>query len=271
MNARPATSQPSTKYSIKHSIGTPKTSKQPKQYKSLVLQFEAAMRLAQLSEQSSSDDIDVNDRIISNAETKIGFHFYDEMLSRYSAYARLGMKIRSVLWQSVYCINPARYDAKRDGEGPATYVSIAEALHQENENLRRTVNQLRSESRDMQSQLESLSEELKLANHLKVQFVELEHSLRQNSSINRRLRKANDTLLTHNEDLEQQLLRATRSKFNVAVEEQLKVTVEELFKARKHSSMLSDKLEKTLKKNRELLQSMESLREKANSAGVRID
>mmetsp|Transcript_21132 Transcript_21132/g.34692 ORF Transcript_21132/g.34692 Transcript_21132/m.34692 type:complete len:284 (-) Transcript_21132:130-981(-) len=229
-----------------------------KQFKSLVLQYEAAMQLLEIQYKSEADGTDHP----TYGKAEVAFRFYDEMLRRYSVYSSLGVRLRKVFLESVYCEHPGKFDSKREGDGSTPYFMIARDLKKENNRLKEELEDMRRECKLKSDAVVELNEELELASHLKVKFVEIENALRQNSSINKRLRKANDVLLSHNEDLEEQLLRATHSKFNIAVEEQLQTTLNELVKSRQHSEMLSNRLEETLRKNKDLIMMIDNMKSK---------
>ena len=171
-------------------------------FRSLILHFEAALRL--LEEEEGVSEMDAHS--VHKYHTRICFKFFDEMLNRYTPYQSLGVRLREYLYQKVYCDNPEIFDAKLKGQqGSVTYQMVAEEMKTRLEESESKNEILSLNLREKEREIQQLTEELKRAEHLKFQFVELEHSLRQKSSINKRLQKANDLLIRHNEDLEQQL------------------------------------------------------------------
>lgn len=198
----------------------------------------------------------------SNHESKLKlcFHFLDEMIRRFGAYQRLGFNLRDVIYNNVYCSEPGDFNEKRYGDPPTPYYKLAEDLRLEVDELTQFNSELEDRLGEKEAQVSKLTDELKDANHLKLQFVELEHALRQKTSINKRLRKANDTLISHNEDLEEQLLEASKSKYDSIAQETLKKTIQELAKANRNANILSSRLRESLSDNRLLQNTIDTLK-----------
>uniref|UniRef100_A0A7S3Y805 Uncharacterized protein n=2 Tax=Lotharella globosa TaxID=91324 RepID=A0A7S3Y805_9EUKA len=223
------------------------------QFKSLVLQFEAAVKMLHLREKVSAESP-------NEIRTRLCFRYYDEMLRRHTGCSRLGAKIRDVLLRDVYCVDPGTLNQKRVGDEPMPFYVIAKELKADLDDTRQELGKLKMNVRDKEDRISQLEDELSRAQHLKLQFIEMEHTMKQNASITKRLHKANDVLMAHNEDLEEQILQASRSKFNLAIENQLRSALDELEKSKAHAEELTKKLQDELQRNHKLLDSIASLK-----------
>uniref|UniRef100_A0A7S2TSS9 Uncharacterized protein n=1 Tax=Lotharella oceanica TaxID=641309 RepID=A0A7S2TSS9_9EUKA len=227
------------------------------QFKSIVLQFDAALRTLHLKENVAAESP-------NEARTRICFRYFDEMLRRYSSYSRLGARLRDLLLRDVYCVDPGSLNRKRIGDEPVPFYVIAQELKTDLKDAKQELGKLKVDIRDKEERIIQLEDELSRAQHLKLQFVEMEHTMKQNASITKRLQKANDVLMAHNEDLEEQILQASKSKFNLAIENQLRSALDELEKSKAHAEDLSKRLEEELQKNHKLFESVASLKAQAS-------
>uniref|UniRef100_A0A7S0H3D3 Uncharacterized protein n=1 Tax=Amorphochlora amoebiformis TaxID=1561963 RepID=A0A7S0H3D3_9EUKA len=198
----------------------------------------------------------------SVSRTEICFEFFDQMLQRRSPSTVLGSKLKAVLYNDIFCKSPTKLNPKRSVGVAVPYYVLADDLKKDNTYLKSRVLALEKMVLARDSEVTQLADEIKKANHLKIQFLEVEHALKQKSSINKRLRKANESLMTHNEDMERELLRVVESKFDV---KKLRLTVQELAKTRRHASILSTKLNEVIRKNHELVKTLNAMGKNPNS------
>lgn len=208
----------------------------PQQFKSLVLQFETALAMAELEEQTEGGDEARVEGIPTEYKTELCFRFLDKMLGRFQGHRRLGAQLRDHLWYNVYCAEPGVFDEQRVGDEPVPYYELTCTLKRQCEALEAERARLKDElerSRALESHARS---ELSKADHLKLQFVELEHALRQKASICKRLQRANDRLISHNEDVEQQLVEASQAQMS---DLQLRRTLRELDNTKRQATVMA--------------------------------